>query len=153
VWFPFCWPKLCVQQQSNNNFSIFFFKNNIAYWLNFSIISVYRGWLKKIIKCIYNFIFLKMRYKGKHYRWYRKKKGIVLRFGHSHLVLQTKKNFVFLKKRGKIKLLFFGTNFYLMRTFLTKLTCWCPINVYTARGIRFSKQMLMRKEGKVSIYR
>jgi ribosomal protein L6P/L9E len=111
------------------------------------------SWFDKICKNIYNFSFLKFKYKGKNYRWHRKKKGLVLRFGHSHLIYSKKPSTVFLKKKGRMKIIFFGTNVILIRLFLKNLIFWKPSNVYTGRGLRISRQRLLRKSGKVSAYR
>lgn len=127
--------------------------NSVLFWLNFSLISLIKSWFNNILKVSYNYIFLKLKYKGKNYRWHRKKKGLVLRFGHSHLIYSKKPNSVFLKKKGRMKILFFGTNVELIYFFLRNLIKWKPSNVYTGRGLRLSRQRLLKKSGKISAYR
>jgi len=136
--------------KNNNSFELF---DTPVFWLNFSLFLLVKLWFFKTIKSIYNFIFIKLKYKGKNYRWHRKKKGLVLRFGHSHLIYSKKPTSVFLKKKGRMKIIFFGTNFQLIYFFLRNLIKWKPSNVYTGRGLRLSKQKLLRKSGKVSAYR
>lgn len=43
-------------------------------------------WLRLIRHAVGRLTVLKMRYKGKSFRWHRRKRSLVLRFGHSHLV-------------------------------------------------------------------
>jgi hypothetical protein len=57
------------------------------------------------------------------------------------------------KRAGKMKMVFFGTNFFEIRYFLSSLIHWRPMNVYNGRGLRFSRQLVFRKFGKVSAYR
>lgn len=52
-----------------------------------------------------------------------------------------------------MKLLFFGTSYYSLRRFLGDAIRWRPVNIYNARGLRFARQRLLRKHGKVSAYR
>jgi hypothetical protein len=52
-----------------------------------------------------------------------------------------------------MKLLFFGTSYFTLRRFVAAITQWRPINIYNARGLRFARQRLLRKHGKVSAYR
>lgn len=136
--------------KDNSNLEIY---NSFLFWLNFSLISLVKSWFNNILKVSYNYIFLKLKYKGKNYRWHRKKKGIVLRFGHSHLIYSKKPNSIFLKKKGRMKIIFFGTNIELIYVFLRNLIKWKPSNVYTGRGLRLSRQRLLRKSGEISAYR
>lgn len=144
-----------------NNSLIFLNKNSSSvsicnfffFWINAGLLGIVKRWFSCIEKSVYNYIFLKLRYKGKNHRWHRKKKGLVLRFGHSHLISLKKPVSVFLKKKGRMKILFFGTNIELLYFFLRNIVNWKPANVYTGRGLRISRQRILRKSGKVSIYR
>ena len=144
------YEKIFYFDKNNSGFEIF---NSLLFWLNFSLISLVKNWFDNILKVSFNYIFLKLKYKGKNYRWHRKKKGIVLRFGHSHLIYSKKPISIFLKKKGRMKIIFFGTNIELMYFFLRNLIRWKPSNVYTSRGLRLSRQRLLRKSGKISAYR
>ena len=137
----------------NKNFSSFEFHNSYLFWLNFWLLSIIKKWFFKILKNTFNYVFLKLKYKGKNYRWHRKKRGLVLRFGHSHLIYMRKPISVFLKKKGRMKIIFFGTNIELIYFFLRNAIRWKPSNVYTGRGLRLSRQRLLKKAGKVSAYR
>jgi hypothetical protein len=101
-----------------------------------------------------SWVVAKLKYKGKSFRWYRKRGALVLRFGHSHLVtmaaplLGSK-----WRRKGRMKILFFGSNYYELRHFLSRVIRWRPMNLYHGRGLRFSRQVVFRKAGKVSAYR
>lgn len=78
----------------------------------------------------------------------------MLRFGHSHLVAcQPRVSYVGWKRRGKMRLLFFGSSRYLLRRFVLGVVRWRPMNLYHGRGLRLAQQYVWRKAGKVSAYR
>lgn len=110
-------------------------------------------WFFELGRAVYFFLFKKLKYKGKSYKWFKKKNSVVLRFGHSHLVVMRIPDYFLSKKKKKMKLIFFGTCRWELKSFLTTLIKWKPINVYHARGLRFSRQLVFRKAGKVSAYR
>jgi hypothetical protein len=119
----------------------------------FTMSLYYSRWLQEIFRVIFFFVLIKIKYKGKSYKWFRKNKTLVLRFGYSHIVLINIPNFFFHKKKGKMKLIFFGTCLWNLKSFLSSIIAWRPMNVYTGRGLRFAKQLVFRKFGKVSAYR
>lgn len=96
---------------------------------------------------------LKLKFKGKSFRWHRRRGGLVLRFGHSHLVTCTPPKNTRWRKSGKTKLLFFNSNIALLKSFLRSVVAWREPNRYHSRGLRLSRQRIMRKAGKVSAYR
>ena len=98
-------------------------------------------------------MFIKIRYKGKSYKWYRRGGALILRFGYSHVVSMRIPSTVFSKKAGRMKLIFFGTSRYELRRFLATSIAWRPMNIYNGRGLRFARQLVRRKAGKVSAYR
>ena len=46
-------------------------------------------WLQSALRGLSGRVSLKLRFKGKSFRWHRRRGGLVLRFGHSHLVACT----------------------------------------------------------------
>ncbi len=70
-------------------------------------------------------------------------------FGRSHMVLLIT-NGLFLRKKKKIKkkFMFFGTNKYNVNLASVLSRSIRPNDMYTDRGIRFSKQINNRKLGK-----
>jgi len=110
--------------------------------------------LYRLCRGLGSWVVAKLRYKGKSFRWYRKRGALVLRFGHSHLVTAVAPLVAARwRRRGRMKILFFGSNFYELRHFLARVIRWRPMNLYHGRGLRFSRQVVYRKAGKVSAYR
>jgi ribosomal protein L6P/L9E len=99
-------------------------------------------------------VLAKLRYKGKSFRWYKKRGALILRFGHSHLVasVPAHRN-IWWRRRGRMKIIFYGSNYYALRAYLVALVAWRPMNIYHGRGLRLSRQRVVRKAGKVSAYR
>jgi hypothetical protein len=96
---------------------------------------------------------LKLKFKGKGYYVFKNKRNTVApQFGFAHrlylyaysitvkLLSKTKLFLYGLSKKDLIKI---GHNFKSFR----------PINIFTGRGVRFTKQILYKKTGKVSAYR
>lgn len=96
---------------------------------------------------------LRLRYKGKSFRWHKRLGSLMLRFGHSHLVFVKPKPNVSWKKQGRMRLIFFGSNPWYLRRLLQTIIKWRPMNIYHGRGLRLATQKVARKSGKVSAYR
>lgn len=97
--------------------------------------------------------YAKIRYKGKGYKLYLKKEQrIFFQFGLSHkwYVADIFTHFFFLMKG---KLLFLSSNKKRLFDFLFKLIRSRYLNIFTARGLRLSRQTVFKKVGKVSAYR
>lgn len=112
-----------------------------------------QSWLQAIAHVLYFFLFLKIKYKGKSYKWFKRKSSVVLRFGYSHVAFVKIPNYFSSRKVGKMKLVFFGTALWDLREFLSSVVVWRPMNIYNGRGLRFARQLVFRKFGKVSAYR
>lgn len=110
-------------------------------------------WFRLLRKTVGFFTTLKLKYKGKSFRWHRKAKSILLRFGRSHLVTVKPKPATFWRKHGRQKIIFWGSNRWYLWRFLKKAVSWRPMNIYHGRGLRLTKQKVWRKSGKVSAYR
>lgn len=96
---------------------------------------------------------MRLKYKGKSFKWFKKRGSIVLRFGHSHIVVVPIPGYISSKKRKRMRIIFFGTCRWELKSFLSTLIRWRPMNVYNGRGMRFARQLVFRKDGKVSAYR
>jgi hypothetical protein len=110
-------------------------------------------WLQRALRGLTGRVSLKLRFKGKSFRWHRRRGGLVLRFGHSHLVTCPPPRHPRWKKHGKAKLIFFHSNAAVLRDFLRGVVRWREPNRYHSRGLRLSRQVIVRKAGKVSAYR
>lgn len=114
--------------------------------------------LNKINKNLFlfeNIFFDKIKFKGKGFRVRFKKNSKILKFtfGHSHI------NYLFIndvktkvKRLGKYKYIFKSKNKIKMNLFLKKVKNIKPINMYTKRGIRISRQIIYKRKGKKSTY-
>nr|ASY95708.1 ribosomal protein L6 [Paraurostyla sp.] len=132
--------------KSLNNFKFsFFYENNFykIFWKLFKII--FFSFTKVFFK--------KIKFKGKGYYIYKNiRNTIAFRFGYSHI----KRIYIFysfVKFLSKTSVFMFGINFFNISkaSFLFKKTR--PINIFTGKGIRFTKQIIYRKTGKISSYR
>lgn len=106
-----------------------------------------------LFSCFNKPLFLKIKFKGKGYYIFKdKRQTITPQFGYAHrLYLYT--YFVSVKFLSKTNIFLFG----LLKSDLV-LAGWRikqmrSINIFTGRGVRFSKQTIYKKVGKVSSYR
>lgn len=97
--------------------------------------------------------FLKIRFRGKGYYMYKNhRQTIAPQFGYAHRV------YVYaqacsVKFLSKTKILLFGLSKQEVLKTGHGLTHVKPVNVFTGRGIRFARQVIYKKTGKVSTYR
>lgn len=93
------------------------------------------------------FFYKKIMFTGKGFKIKKKKKIVFFFFNKSHVSLVIC-NTAIIKKINKNKLLFFykNTNFY--NTLLTKILQIRYANIYTKRGLRFSRQIILKRKGK-----
>ena len=96
---------------------------------------------------------LKLRYKGKSFKWHRKRGALVLRFGHAHLVALRPFPGIRWRRQGRMRALLYGASRTELVTFAQMVCWWRPMNVYHGRGLRLRRQVVLRKAGKVSAYR
>lgn len=154
----------------NNSFILYSYNKNYFFKINFkknlSILSrsciefsykgIYLGLLNKEVNYFFNsFFFLKfkkIKFSGKGYRIYLKKKYyIYTKLGYSHkLFLYNFNNFF--KFLGKYKAFIFFIN-QSVNKFIKNLINLRYINIFTQRGFRLTKQVIYKKKGKISSYR
>jgi hypothetical protein len=96
-----------------------------------------------------NFFFKKITFNGKGFKLKKKKQNLIFFFNHSHLNLFIPIN-TYLKKIQKNKILIFYKNFKNYTSFLKKIITIRKINIYTKRGLRFSRQLVYKRKGKGS---
>lgn len=102
---------------------------------------------------IHSFFIVKLKFKGKGYNIFRNYRNTILfKFGYSHRIYGFF-NTVSLLNFSKTSLLMYSFSRQILQLkgqsfFLVK-----PINLYTGRGIRFARQIIYRKLGKVGSYR
>jgi hypothetical protein len=141
----------------NFKYKLFFDKNlnlltiSFIYTNNFS--KIYWNLLNLIFNSFYKPFFQKIKFKGKGYYVFKTLKNtITFQFCYSHrLYLYSYfSTVIFLTKTV---ILLFGLLKKDVLTISSKIKDVKPLNIYTGRGIRFSKQIVYKKTGKVSSYR
>ena len=138
-------------------YKLFFDKNtslvklSLLYFNNYN--KIYWHFLTLIFNSIYKPFFKKIKFKGKGYYIFKTLKNtITFQFGYSHrLYLYSYfSSVVFLTKTvilvfGLLKNDILKTSFNIINV--------KKLNIYTGRGVRFSKQIVYKKAGKVSSYK
>lgn len=95
----------------------------------------------------------KLKFKGKGYYIYKNYRNTITpQFGYSHR-LYLYAFFLHVKFLSKTTLIVFGLNNYDVNTVSRSIYNWRPLNIFTLRGVRFAKQIIYKKSGKVSTYR
>jgi large subunit ribosomal protein L6 len=115
--------------------------------------NTYANILREFFKIFIKPNFKKIKFKGKGYYIYKNYRNTITpQFGYSHrlYIYAFYTNVLFLSKTS---LLIFGLNYKHICLFSQKLRNWRRVNIFTGRGVRFSKQIIYRKSGKVSTYR
>jgi ribosomal protein L6P/L9E len=144
---PFFKEFLCFNYDNLTNVvSVnFYLKNNffLLFWSYFKILFFS---FSKIF-------FKKLKFKGKGYYIYKNiRNTIALQFGYSHM-MYLYSFFVAVKFITKTTILMFGTNYINILKKSYSLFNIKKINIFTGKGIRFSRQIIYKKTGKVSSYR
>ena len=118
--------------------------------------SYYNIFLSTIQQTATSFIkphFKKLKFKGKGYYIYKNRRNTVTpQFGYSHR-LYMYSYFSSVKFLGKTKILIFGLNPASNMAASFNIKIKRPINIFTGRGVRFARQVVYKKQGKVSSYR
>ena len=160
-------PKLIVYMYSNT----YYFKFNIDYSHSYvtydyssqsitmntiySTAYMQRFW-KSLIDLstnIYKPFYLKLKFKGKGYYLYKNRRGTITpQFGYSHR-LYMYSFFVRVKFLSKTSVILFGFVKNDLKKVGLDIKNMRPINIFTGRGVRFNKQIIYKKVGKVSSYR
>jgi hypothetical protein len=126
-------------------------------WLKLPLINNFTLSYFKVLSFFYEILlkptFTKLKFKGKGYYIYKNYRNTITpQFGYSHrlYLYAFHTNVLFLTKTS---LVLFGLNKNNINYTVHKLLKWRPINIFTGRGIRLSKQVIYKKSGKVSTYR
>jgi len=118
---------------------------------NFS--QLYINVLKLFLTSLYKPFFTKIKFKGKGYYIYKNYRNTITpQFGYSHR-MYLYAYFTQVKFLTKTSLIVFGVNKNDLSIATHKLFDWRPLNIFTGRGVRFAKQTIYKKAGKVSSYR
>lgn len=123
----------------------FHFKNNFY--------SLFWNYFKILFYSFSKIFFKKLKFKGKGYYIYKNNRNtIALQFGYSHL-LYLYSFFITVKFLTKTTILMFGINNFDLILNSKSLYNIRKINIFTGKGIRFARQIIYKKTGKISSYR
>lgn len=113
-------------------------------------------YLTKFKEVLYSFtrpFFKKVKFKGKGYYLYKNYRNTITpQFGYAHRIYFYS-YFASVKFLSKTSVLIFGLLRKDIYTSAHGIRNMRPINIFTGRGVRFSRQIVYRKVGKVSSYR
>jgi ribosomal protein L6P/L9E len=97
--------------------------------------------------------FIKMRFRGKGYYIYKTLRNTIApNFGYAHRVY-VYAYYVSLKFLSKTSIILFGLTKKDLYSVGYNFRATRPINIFTGRGVRFRRQIVYKKTGKVSTYR
>lgn len=138
--------------------------NQVSYDINSSLLVVhtshnnssYRAFwstLEATFRSFYKPVFKKIKFKGKGYYIYKNKRNTITpQFGYSHR-LYLYSYFTSVKFLSKTSIFVFGLTKRDVITTSWEIKGMRPINIFTGRGVRFARQVIYKKVGKVSSYR
>jgi ribosomal protein L6P/L9E len=115
--------------------------------------KTYLEQLNYLVAAFFKPYFAKIKFRGKGYYIYKNTRNTIApQFGYSHRVY-VYSFFSKVKFIGKTKVILFGLvkDDVLATSHILKSKR--PINIFTGRGVRFAKQIVYKKQGKVSSYR
>lgn len=176
---PASWGLLVLRKVEQPRSSTRFYLFNTSYFINFSCMEnlsllyydtqtrtlvlhhpipsqSHKPYLNALTSLLRRFslpFFLKIRFKGKGYYMYKSSRNTIApQFGYAHRVY-VYAHATSVKFLSKTKIVLFGLskNDVLKASYGIKATK--PINIFTGRGVRFARQIIYRKTGKVSSYR
>jgi len=176
---PSGWEFSVLQREFNGSTQTNIYVYNGVYFFNFSIMQTvctirynsctriftfyhgnssycYYSYLRLITDLTRRFscpFFLKIRFKGKGYYIYKNYRNTIApQFGFAHRVYVYAQA-ASVKFLSKTKVLIFGLSKKDILEVGHRLKAVRPINIFTGRGVRFARQIIYRKTGKVSSYR
>jgi len=118
-----------------------------------NFVSSYLSHVKKTLSVFTKPVFTKIKFTGKGYYIYKNSRSTIApQFGFSHR-LYIYSNFISVKFLGKTKVMLFGFIKTDVLLVARQIKLRRSINVFTGRGVRFSRQVVYKKPGKVSSYK
>lgn len=147
--FRFPIPKDFIKINFNKNSYILSIEN--LYPNNYY--KIYWFYLNEIFTSLNKPHFLKLKFKGKGYYIYKNKRNTITpQFGYAHRIYLYA-YFVTVKFLSKTSIIVFGFSKKDIFKVSHGIKQMRPINIFTGRGVRFSRTIVYRKQGKVSSYR
>lgn len=158
--------KTCIFLFNEKLFIKLFLPDNTQYFyiIGVSTLVIKYNFIKNNVKLIQssfndlifsiNFLWhVKIKFNGKGFKVkrFKPKQSMKFYFYRSHLTVFVFKN-VKLIKRHKYKFLVFKSNKKLLKKMTKLLISIRPINIYTKRGLRASREVIFKRTGKKSSY-
>jgi hypothetical protein len=142
---------------SQNLRAFYYSKDTSSFFFDTSSFSyVYRSHFKLVTTLLSKVtrpLFLKIRFRGKGYYMYKNRRNTIApQMGYAHRVY-VYASAVSVKFLSKTKILLFGFKPSDLFNVGYGLLAVRPMNIFTGRGVRFARQIVYRKTGKISSYR
>lgn len=176
---PTNWTLVILRAKNDYHSSDLYYLYNNNYFLNFTLFnkslkvkydSQTRTLAFKMVESSYNYLtyiktlsslfirfnrpfFLKIRFKGKGYYMYKTVRNTIapqMGYAHRVYVYSSATSVRFL---SKTKILIFGLSKKEIEKTAYSLIKVKPINIFTGRGVRFARQVIYKKTGKVGAFR
>jgi hypothetical protein len=140
-----------------NQYTLKFDNNTNQLFLHFFYKNIYTRLYFNTLNYFYNILikplFFKIKFKGKGYYIYKNfRNTITPQFGYSHR-LYLYSYYLYINFLNKTSLIIFGLSLKNLNYVSAQIYNWRPINIFTGRGVRFVKQVIYKKSGKISTYR
>ena len=151
-------PVYFVHTSIPKNFMNFFYDSNTR-TIGFSNLyennykNLYINQLAYLLSLCNNPCFLKIKFKGKGYYIYKNKRRTItpqFGFAHRHYIYAF---YTSVKFRSKTSIMLYGSSVIDLLKIGSQIKALRSINIFTGRGVRFNKQIIYKKTGKVSSYR
>jgi hypothetical protein len=173
------WSLLALSRKESEHPSVFFYLYTEHYYFNFTFslagssiringdtnsVSLlhpiyspnyrhYLGSLREVFRSITSVFFYKLKFRGKGYYVYKNSRNTIApQFGYYHRVYVYAHS-VSVKFLSKTSVLLFGLSKRDLLTVGYDFRSKKPVNIFTGRGVRFARQVIYKKTGKVSSYR
>jgi ribosomal protein L6P/L9E len=126
---------------------------NIHTMYMYNTYRLFSNQLERVFTAFFQPFFRKIKFKGKGYYIYKNTRNTITpQFGYSHR-LYLYSPFVTVKFLSKTSIFVFGLLKNDVITTSLGIKAMRPINIFTGRGVRFSREVVYKKVGKVSSYR
>jgi len=175
LFFPSNWNLYIVNRRSNHTV---FYLASVVYKFNFftnpsscSITDLSRGFveltftrfncslfvflsnIRQLMLLLSVPFFKKLKFRGKGYYIYKNRRNTITpQFGYAHRIY-VYSYFNIVRFLSKVKVFIFGLLKADVILASSEIRSKRPINIFTGRGVRFSRQVIYKKVGKVSSYR
>ena len=142
---------------SSNNASVIFDTNSKLVVFTFLFVNNFYKLYWKLLVSLFSIMnrpfFKKLKFKGKGYYIFKNKRNTVTpQFGYAHRIY-IYSYFLNVKFLSKTSIFIFGLSSNDIVFVSSKIKSTRPINIFTGRGVRFSREVIYKKQGKVSSYR